>query len=137
MKKDVGLFLFGEIVLGLILSFMIGVSFLLAFMTLGGNGVIDIPFAGLRGYESGGLIGALVGETIGSILGVLLARTLMKQPQRTLWIMAGAVSGGILTGLIQNFGPSWITSTPPGLFISVFPLIGALVASHVKGLDKR
>jgi hypothetical protein len=48
---------------------------LLAGITIGGNYFVNFEFAGTRGYEAAGLLGALIGLLAGMILGVFLGRS--------------------------------------------------------------
>lgn len=100
---------------------------LLVGATLGGNGAIDIEFAGLVGYESAGLLFAILGSVLGTYLGY---RILEEKGLPVLWtLLACALGGGIelLAG-----GMTWVSSGTPYLISLFLPLIFILFLDWLK-----
>lgn len=100
---------------------------LLVGATLGGNGVVDIEFAGLVGYESAGLLFAILGSVLGTYLGY---RILEEKGLPMLWtILACALGGGIelLAG-----GMAWIHSGTPYLISLFLPLVFILILDWLR-----
>lgn len=94
---------------------------------LGGNGIVNIEFAGLVGYESAGLVFAI----LGSVLGTYLAyRILAEKGMPVLWtLLACALGGGIelLAG-----GMTWVQSGAPYLASLFLPLLFILILDWLK-----
>ncbi len=68
MKRKI---LFGITIgtLFLVIGFVFG---LITGMNIGGNYFVDFEFAGVRGYEAVGMIGAILGAVLGASLGAVL-----------------------------------------------------------------
>jgi|GEM_PF-1071423 len=60
---------------GIIFAIVGSVLGLLAGISIGGNYFVNFEFAGTRGYEAAGLLGALLGLLGGMIVGVFLGRS--------------------------------------------------------------
>ena len=103
-----------------IVGLMVGAS-------LGGNGIVNIEFAGLVGYESAGLLFAI----LGSVLGTYLAyRILAEKGIPVLWtILACSLGAGLelLAG-----GMTWIQSGAPYLASLFLPLLFILILDWQK-----
>lgn len=60
-----------EVAVGMFFAFIFSITGLLIGMTIGGN-FFSIPYAGLQGYESMGLLGTLIGGWVGPLIGCWL-----------------------------------------------------------------
>ena len=56
----------------LVLTFILGIVFLLLGMTIGGNFFVDFEFMGGRGYEAMGSLGFFIGLGIGLIISIFV-----------------------------------------------------------------
>jgi len=63
----------------IVVGFFVGFVGLFAGATYGGNSATEFEFAGNRGYEAWGLLGALIGLPVGNVVGALLAAYRLRQ----------------------------------------------------------
>ena len=114
-----------QVLSGAIIGFLFLVGGLILGMIIGGNW-ININYAGLRGYESLGLIGAVIGEGIGIVLGMLLAKKFLKNNLSLGKAVAGSVVGVTLVLII--FG---VTKDSQSFLPLLIPLFTTLVSSNI------
>jgi hypothetical protein len=72
------LILFGSLVAGLgsaVIGLVVGAS-------IGGNYAVDFEFAGNRGYEATGLLGAIIGFPVGVVVGLVLGVAVVRLSRR-------------------------------------------------------
>jgi hypothetical protein len=77
------LVLVAELPIGVVLSVALTVIGFLVGANLGGNGYLVLPYAGLGGYESVGMIGAIIGSWLGALLGCGLIALRYGNPPAT------------------------------------------------------